>query len=280
MLKNLFKLHLEEQTTRKTGRASSYVRALDLLSVMLSTVPKGFLDCVDSWNVRSVSRLQELYEVANAEKLRGAKSAWNLKGIAPSYLRNGYCTAALREFQSFLLESAHYEKLMSAFRRHSGSAEDLARQLKKEISYPKILLDGVDLEGKEALRERATRLNQRVFRAMILQIYGNTCCITGLDLPQVNKASHILGWAESKPTRMDPRNGLCLSATYDAAFDRHLISLDEDFRLLISRDIKDYFSSAVVQTYFHDRHGQKINMPKHFSPLQSYLQTHRAKGRF
>ncbi|MFM8831466.1 MAG: hypothetical protein ACKOHM_10745, partial [Spartobacteria bacterium] len=99
-------------------------------------MPKGFSDCVDIWNVRSVSRLQELYEVANAEKLRGAKSAWNLKGIAPSYLRNGYCTAALREFQSFLLESAHYEKLMSAFRHHSGSAEDLARKLNKEISFP------------------------------------------------------------------------------------------------------------------------------------------------
>jgi len=279
-IKAQFKLHLEAQTTRKTGRASSYVRALDLLSLMLSAVPKGFSDCVDIWNVRSVSRLQELYEVANAEKLRGAKSAWNLKGIAPSYLRNGYCTAALREFQSFLLESAHYEKLMSAFRHHSGGAEDLARKLNKEISFPKVLLDGVDLEGKEALRERATRLNQRVFRAMILQIYGNTCCITGLDLPQVNKASHILGWAESKPTRMDPRNGLCLSATYDEAFDRHLISLDEDFRILVSKDITEHFRSEVVRSHFHKRHGQKITLPRHHRPLQTYLEKHRSDGRF
>jgi putative restriction endonuclease len=247
---------------------------------MLAAVPKGFADCADIWNVRSISRLQELYEVANEEKHRGAKSCWNLKGIAQSYLRDGYCTAALRALQNFLLENAHFEKLMSTYEHHSGSAENLSQALNKEISYPKAFLKGLDQEGRDALRTRATRVNQSVFRAIILHIYGNTCCITGLDIPDVNRASHILGWAVSKSTRMDPRNGLCLSATYDAAFDRHLISFDEDFRLLISRDVKDHFSSEVVRSHFHNRHGQKINMPKHFSPLQSYLQTHRTKGRF
>jgi putative restriction endonuclease len=247
---------------------------------MLAAIPKGFADCVDIWNVRSVARLQELYEVANAEKHLGAKSCWNLRGIPPSYLQNGYCTAALREFQNFLLENAHREKLISTYKHHTGSSEDLAQTLNKEISYPKPFLKGLDQEGREALRNRATRVNQSVFRAMILDIYGNTCCITGLDIPDVNRASHILGWAESKPTRMDPRNGLCLSATYDAAFDRHLISLDDDFRLLISRDIKDHFSSEVVRNHFHNRHGQIITLPKHHRPLQSYLAQHRNEGRF
>lgn len=71
--KEQFKLHLESQTARKTGRASSYVRALDLLSKILSAASKAFADCVDIWNMRSVSRLQELYEVVNAGKHRGAK---------------------------------------------------------------------------------------------------------------------------------------------------------------------------------------------------------------
>jgi putative restriction endonuclease len=278
--KELFKLHLESQNSQKTGKAASYVRALDLLSGMLRAVPKGFADCLDIWNVHSVSRLQALYEVANEQKHLGTKSCWNISGIPPSYLQNGYCTAALREFQNFLIESAHFKKLMTTYQHHSGSADDLAVKLNKELSYPKALLKSLDQVGKEALREMKIRVNQRAFRGIIFNIYGNSCCITGIDIPAVNRASHILGWAESEPTRMDPRNGLCLSATYDAAFDRHLISLDEDFRLLISRDIKDYFSSSVVQAHFHDRHGQKINMPKHFIPLQSYLEAHRAKGRF
>ena len=94
--KEQFKLHLESQASQRTGKAASYVRALDLLSQMLHAVPKGFADCIDIWNVHSVSRLQALYEVANEEKHLGAKSCWNLKGIPPSYLQNGYCTAALR----------------------------------------------------------------------------------------------------------------------------------------------------------------------------------------
>ena len=278
--KEQFKFYLESKSSQKTGKAASYVRALELLSRMLNAVPKGFSDCIDIWKLSSVSRLQELYEVANQEKHLGAKSSWNLKGIPPSYLQNGYCTAALREFQNFLIESAHFEKLMTTYHRFSGDADELAAKLNRELNYPKALLKGLDQAGKEAVREMKIRVNQKAFHDIIFNIYRNTCCITGIDIPAVNRASHILGWAESEPTRMDPRNGLCLSATYDAAFDRHLISIDEDFRLLISRDIKDYFSSTVVQAYFHERQGQKINLPKHFSPLQNYLQTHRSKGRF
>lgn len=275
-----FKRFLEAQSSRRTGKASSYLGALDSLSERLRTVPMGFSDCVDIWNVSSVNRLESLYEVSAEQQRLKEKSLWYLGGLKKSYLIRGHFTAAIRQFQNFLLENAHREKLISTYKHHTGSAEDLAQTLNKEISYPKAFLKGLDQEGREALRNRATRVNQSVFRAMILDIYGNTCCITGLDIPDVNRASHILGWAESKPTRMDPRNGLCLSATYDAAFDRHLISLDEDFRLLISRDIKDHFSSEVVRNHFHNRHGQKITLPKHHRPLQSYLAQHRNEGRF
>ena len=41
-------------------------------------------------------------------------------------------------------------------------------------------------------------------------------------------------WAEGEANRLDPENALCLSATYDAAFDRHLISFDEHYRLIVS----------------------------------------------
>lgn len=42
---------------------------------------------------------------------------------------------------------------------------------------------------------------------------------------------------------MDPRNGLLLSATYDAAFDRNLISLDDYYRLILSKDLEDGYTS-------------------------------------
>ena len=248
---------------------------------MLRSKPMGFADCEDIWSVRSLARLQKLYKAAREQTRLGAGSPWNLHGLPPSYLLAGYCSAALKSFLNFLIESAHKRKLLDTFQAHQGNEDELAKKLNNELRYPRELLENLpEREGKETVRLIKTRVNQAAFREIILQVYNNTCCITGIDLPQVNRASHIIPWSESKATRMDPRNGLCLSATYDAAFDRHLISLDDTFRLLVSRDIKDFYTSESVRTYFVSRHGQRIALPSRLKPRGDLLETHRNHGRF
>ena len=171
--------------------------------------------------------------------------------------------------------------MLEIYRRHTGSEDVLAGKLSKEASLPDEFIEELSgQEGRERIQSIKTRINQDVFREIILDVYQNTCCITGIDIPAVNRASHIIPWAESKETRMDPRNGLCLSATYDAAFDRCLISLDEDYRLLVARDIKDHYGSTAVKTHFLARQGQRIELPKRFQPRSDYLEKHRNRGRF
>lgn len=92
--------------------------------------------------------------------------------------------------------------------------------------------------------------------------------------------SHSIGWAEGPKTRMDPRNGLCLSPTYDAAFDRKLITFDEDYRLVLSRAIREHVPSQNLRDYFLNRAGQRIELPNRFLPLQTYLAAHRDGGDF
>lgn len=280
-IRNQFKLYLESQSSQRTGKASSYVRALDLLAKMLHVDPKGFPDCQNIWRVRSVRRLQELYNMVKEQQRLGVNGNWNLDKLPPSYLGDGYCSAALRQFQNFLIENGHLKKLLETFNSHHGSDDELAKKLNKELSYPAALFDDTNMhEGKEALRLMKARVNQKAFREIILKIYANRCCITGIDIPEVNRASHIIPWSVSKPTRMDPRNGLCLSATYDAAFDRSLISLDDDYRLLVSRGIKDHYCSAIVKAYFHDHEGKRIQLPKKLKPSLVYLEKHRCRGNF
>jgi putative restriction endonuclease len=79
---------------------------------------------------------------------------------------------------------------------------------------------------------------------------------------------------------MDPRNGLCLSATYDAAVDKHLLSLDDDFRIILSRDIKEHYSSESVSTHFLRLEGSRISLPARCVPKRDYLDHHRRKGSF
>ena len=109
---------------------------------------------------------------------------------------------------------------------------------------------------------------------MILATYEVQCCITGLNIPDVLRASHITRWAEDKENRLNPANGLCLSATYDAAFDRNLISFDEDYRMILSPALKEFYSNIAFQTQFKAYEGQKISLPKRFCPDQVLLTKH------
>ena len=64
------------------------------------------------------------------------------------------------------------------------------------------------------------------------------------------------------------------------SFDRHLISFDDDYRLILSRDLKEYCISEVAKQYFQDREGEKITLPKRFVPKLEYLKRHREQGVF
>lgn len=79
---------------------------------------------------------------------------------------------------------------------------------------------------------------------------------------------------------MDPRNGLCLSATYDAAFDKHLITLDEDYRLVLSQDLQEYNTRESFQKHFASLGGKQIALPHSYRPSQEYLEVHRKAGCF
>ena len=80
----------------------------------------------------------------------------------------------------------------------------------------------------------AARVGQGNFRTALIAIWGS-CPLTGIDNLELLKASHIKPWAKStNGERLDPYNGLLLSATFDSMFDRGLISFEDDGTILIS----------------------------------------------
>lgn len=56
-----------------------------------------------------------------------------------------------------------------------------------------------------------TRVNQSFFRAAVLAAYNVRCCVTGLSIPELLTASHIVPWSADVKNRTNPRNGLCLN---------------------------------------------------------------------
>jgi len=279
--KETFTQYININNVDGSGKAKSYVRALDLLSEMLAFKSFGFDDCKNIWIITSVERLHELYLFVLAEARKQDSSVWNIKGIPKSYLQCGYCSAALKSYQEFLVEYNYERNVLTAFDEYSGDEASVVESLNVDLNFPHFLIDDLDtIQGEDVVRSVSVRLNQNVFRKMILKIYNQSCCITGLNIPEVNRASHIIPWAADASKRLDPRNGLCLSATYDAAFDRNLISLDDDYRMIVSNDIKEHYSNESVTEYFLSKEGMEIMLPAKYKPGKDYLAVHRDKGCF
>jgi len=281
MLKQSFTSHLNLNNLEGSNKAPSYLKAIEWLHEMLKIAPLGFDDCKNIWELTSVDRLSKLYNLILEQRKLKENSPWVVNSIPSSYLKKGFCSAAVRAYLEFLVEDSYLKNLTTGILKTSLDENSLVSESDYKFTYPKEIEDEkINNEGKDVIRETKTRLNQGAFRRVILEIYNQSCCITGLDIPELNRASHIVGWAEDKAIRLDARNGLCLSATYDAAFDRHLISLDEDYRLILSKDIKDHYTSKSSKEHFLNREGIKINLPHTFQPNLDYLERHRKQGNF
>ena len=283
MYKEAFEEYINATNREGSNKAPSYLRALELLSQMLKTESFGFDDCINIWSVNSNQRIQELYEVTQREKRNFSNSRWNIKDLPKSYLANGFCSAALKEYKSFLSSIDFEERLFNAFAQYNGDEQSLPKILDAESTDNEDLLDLPEIEGAEGqdvLRNVKTRANQHVFRRMIRIIYNHACCVTELNIPELNRASHIIPWSKNPEMRLDPRNGLYLSATYDAAFDRHLISLDDDYRIILSKSIREYSTQSSVDEYFIKKEGQMITLPDRYRPNIEYLAEHRKRGEF
>ena len=137
----------------------------------------------------------------------------------------------------------------------------------------------VDKEGKSpsGLGEDRTALTtvrrgQDFFRATVLSSYNSRCCITGLSIPKLLIASHIVPWRDDATNRVNPRNGLLLSALHDRAFDRGIITINDDFTVRVSKAYPaDDFFSFSISAY----DGIPIRQPEKFIPDQQFLAYHR-----
>ncbi len=123
-----------------------------------------------------------------------------------------------------------------------------------------------------------TRRVQSFFRSAVLVSYDHRCEISGFALPELLVASHIVPWKDSVSRRADPRNGLCLNALFDRTFDRGLITIDEDHRVLVSRRLREDSTTARLPLLLHPArntlHGHELTLPSRFHPAPQALEYH------
>jgi putative restriction endonuclease len=130
-----------------------------------------------------------------------------------------------------------------------------------------------------AARPLATQLVTRpfrdeAFRRHVRQAYANTCAISGLRLingggrPEV-QAAHIQPVAAHGPDSV--RNGLALTGTVHWLFDRGLLAVNDDYRLLLARSgVPEDFGKLIHM-------NPRLRLPERpeWRPHPSYLKWHR-----
>jgi putative restriction endonuclease len=99
--------------------------------------------------------------------------------------------------------------------------------------FADLLIGLENLSGDTKLREVKVRVNQNIFRQIVLSNYSSKCAISGIDIPELLIASHIIPWSANQKERLNPENGICLSSMYDKAFDRGLIGLNTNYSIIV-----------------------------------------------
>jgi hypothetical protein len=157
------------------------------------------------------------------------------------------------------------QKEAISFRDFDNSIEQLSGLSETQSKYD----NGAATEKRVITTQR---IGQEFFRRSILISYEGRCALTGIEDSRLLNASHIVPWKDDILNRVNPTNGICLNALHDRAFDRHLITFDEEYRLIVSPHVPSTSREELLRV-----ESSKLSLPKRFLPDQSFLEVHRRK---
>jgi putative restriction endonuclease len=166
--------------------------------------------------------------------------------------------------------AAHPESLV--FESEQLLAQRLHRPIEEvaEIDTRDLPAEGIEREAIVRIR-----VNQSFFRRRIVSAYECRCCVTGLGVRELLVASHIIPWAEDAANRLNPRNGLCLNALHDRAFDRGLMWVDDGFVIRFSNRLRSGDpADDITLAWLTSFEGQPMRLPNQFSPDPMLLRRH------
>lgn len=167
----------------------------------------------------------------------------------------------------FLLK--HYFGTESASFVQVGIIEEVADQILHEPS-------GIYKQIIEKSDEEEIFIRCAVFKKLIPQIYNYTCSFSGMRIIsefdiQMIDACHIVPFAISHNDTIS--NGLSLSPTFHRAFDRGLVAIDKEYKIILSSSFTESISSISIKSY----EGKFIQLPEepNYFPSQENLKWHR-----
>jgi hypothetical protein len=166
-----------------------------------------------------------------------SKDIWVLKRPLPQSLFNRPIAEHYKGDKKFFgyydsAENLDVDRAVNFISSIILAQEDGADEESVDIRLISRNTDLTETENEQLVRARRGQGN---FRKGLEAIWKSGCPVTGYTIPELLRASHIMPWREAdNRQRLDPYNGILLSANVDALFDKYLISFTNEGKLIIS----------------------------------------------
>jgi putative restriction endonuclease len=188
-------------------------------------------------------------------------------------MRDSKCNDILIQF----LLGEYFSSSKSNFSNSSGGQQHFFDEIENKIlkepaeEYRQEIRKLLEKKDEEEIFIRGS-----LFKREIPKIYNNTCCISGMRIDATVNVSmidacHIVPFSESHDDTVT--NGIALCPNLHRTFDRGLIGIDENYRVLVSKSFKEDKTSYSIRTF----EGKEIQLPnvKGYFPLKENFGWHR-----
>lgn len=176
----------------------------------------------------------------------------------------------------FLLDE-YFQNSKGNFNNSTGGQQNLFDDIENKIL--KEPSEEYRQEIKKLLEQKNDEeifLRGSLFKREIPKIYNNTCCISGMRIDatisiSMVDACHIVPFSVSYDDTVT--NGIALCPNLHRAFDRGLIAIDEDYRVVVSKTFREDETSYSIGAF----EGKEIQLPKmrSYYPLRENFRWHR-----
>jgi putative restriction endonuclease len=172
------------------------------------------------------------------------------------------------------------ESLISAWFANNTTEIEKITQINQDLQDLSSELDisdttNYDAQSKESLKTSIIR--NAFFRKAVLHTYEYKCAFCGLKIIKSSKyyivdGAHIKPFGEFRDSRI--KNGISLCKNHHWAFDRGLFTVDDDYKIVTSKNFDEESPNAQPIKSFH---GKILYLPslEKFYPEQEAFEWHR-----
>lgn len=166
-----------------------------------------------------------------------------------------------------ILKTALIEKYFPHIKRINDNGDDISKRI-ENVFFNEILDEKMEIEISQETEEEQVFIRGGLFKKLVPKIYEYSCCISGMRLISLHDIS-MIDACHIKPISQKGKdnitNGIALNPNLHRAFDRGLISVDTNYKVVISK----YFEEDENNAYSLKRlSGVKLRLPfkKNFYP--------------